>query len=81
MAKTNYRYEARRIDGFLAQFIRYVASGHYFYLTGRIPVARVRRTRETLESLRTAGPGDLRSFFRCGKRFFGVCVPLAGDRR
>jgi hypothetical protein len=45
MAKTNYRWEARRIDGFLAQLIRYVASGHYFYVTGRIPVARVRRTR------------------------------------
>lgn len=37
MAKTNYRWEARSIDGFLAQLIRYVASGHYFYVTGRIP--------------------------------------------
>ncbi len=37
MAKRNYRYETRSIDGFLAQLIRYVASGHYFYVTGRIP--------------------------------------------
>ncbi len=37
MAKTNYRWEAKSIDGFLAQLIRYVASGHYFYVTGRIP--------------------------------------------
>ena len=32
-----YRCEARNIDGFLSQLIRYVSSGHYFYITGRIP--------------------------------------------
>ena len=37
MTKTNYQCEARSLDGFIAQLIRYVASGHYFYHTGRIP--------------------------------------------
>lgn len=37
MAKTNYRCETRNVDAFLAQLVRYVASGHYFYVTGRIP--------------------------------------------
>ncbi|MCB0325192.1 MAG: hypothetical protein KDD69_16530, partial [Bdellovibrionales bacterium] len=34
---TTYRCEAETLDGFLAQLVRYVASGHYFYVTGRIP--------------------------------------------
>jgi hypothetical protein len=37
MAKTDYQCEARSLDGFIAQLIRYVASGHYFYITSRIP--------------------------------------------
>ena len=37
MTKTNYQCEAKSVDAFIAQLIRYVASGHYFYLTGRIP--------------------------------------------
>jgi hypothetical protein len=49
MAKTNYRCEARSIDGFLAQLIRYVASGHYFYVTGRIP-RTARTSRPWIES-------------------------------
>ena len=29
--------KARSVDAFLSQLIRYVSSGHYFYITGRIP--------------------------------------------
>ncbi len=32
-----YQCEAKTLDGFLAQLVRYVASGHYFYVTGVIP--------------------------------------------
>ncbi len=32
-----YRCEAFNLDGFIAQVVRYVASGHYFYVTGTIP--------------------------------------------
>lgn len=32
-----YRCEAETLDGFLAQLVRYVASGHYFYVTGVVP--------------------------------------------
>lgn len=32
-----YQCVARTLDGFLAQLVRYVASGHYFYVTGVIP--------------------------------------------
>jgi regulator of sigma D len=32
-----YRCEARSVDAFLSQLIRYISSGHYFYITGRIP--------------------------------------------
>ncbi|WP_425395419.1 hypothetical protein [Aeoliella sp.] len=34
---TAYRCEAATLDGFLAQLVRYVASGHYFYVTGKVP--------------------------------------------
>lgn len=37
MARYPYRCEARTLDAFLAQLVRYVASGHYFYLTGKVP--------------------------------------------
>lgn len=33
----SYRCEAATLDGFLAQLVRYVASGHYFYVTGVVP--------------------------------------------
>ncbi len=36
MPSYSYRYEARNVDAFLSQLIRYVSSGHYFYITGRI---------------------------------------------
>ena len=32
-----YRYEAASADGFVDQLIRYIGTGHYFYVTGRIP--------------------------------------------
>lgn len=32
-----YQYEATSGDGFIQQVIRYVNTGHYFYVTGRIP--------------------------------------------
>jgi hypothetical protein len=37
MSSTTYRCQAKSLDGVVAQLIRYVASGHYFYVTGRIP--------------------------------------------
>lgn len=37
MVSTDYRYEAKSLDAFVAQLMRYVCSGHYFYFTGRIP--------------------------------------------
>lgn len=40
MSSTTYRCQAKSLDGFLSQLIRYVASGHYFYITGRIPVKK-----------------------------------------
>lgn len=35
--RTVYRCETKTLDGFLAQLVRYVASGHYFYVTGKVP--------------------------------------------
>lgn len=35
-----YQCEAKTLDGFLAQLVRYVASGHYFYVTGVIPTRK-----------------------------------------
>jgi hypothetical protein len=37
MPTMTYRCEAETLDGFLAQLVRYVASGHYFYVTGVVP--------------------------------------------
>lgn len=37
MPNYSYRCEARSVDAFVSQLIRYVSSGHYFYITGRIP--------------------------------------------
>ncbi len=37
MPTVNYLCEARSIDAFLAQLVRYVSSGHYFYIRCRIP--------------------------------------------
>jgi hypothetical protein len=37
MATCSYQYEAISVSGFLAQLVRYVAAGHYFYITGVIP--------------------------------------------
>jgi hypothetical protein len=37
MATFAYPCEATTVSGFLAQLVRYVAAGHYFYITGVIP--------------------------------------------
>jgi hypothetical protein len=37
MAACPYQCEAKSVSGFLAQLVRYVAAGHYFYITGVIP--------------------------------------------
>ena len=37
MASWQYRYETVSIDGFVEQLVRYVNTGHFFYVTGRIP--------------------------------------------
>ena len=38
MSKQEYRYEAKSIDGFLSQAVRYIAcGGHYFYIRVRVP--------------------------------------------
>lgn len=41
MASWQYRYQAVSIDGFVEQLVRYVNTGHYFYVTGRIPVGKL----------------------------------------
>lgn len=33
----NYRCEAESVDGFLAQLVRLISSGHYFYVTATVP--------------------------------------------
>lgn len=33
----SYRCVANSLEGFISQLIRYISSGHYFYLTGRVP--------------------------------------------
>jgi hypothetical protein len=38
--QANYRYEAVSVDGFVEQLVRYVNTGHYFYVTGHIPEAK-----------------------------------------
>ncbi len=40
MASWQYRFEAVSIDGFVEQLVRYVNTGHYFYVTGRIPAGK-----------------------------------------
>jgi hypothetical protein len=40
MASWEYRYVAVSIDGFIEQLVRYVNSGHYFYVTGCVPDRR-----------------------------------------
>jgi hypothetical protein len=37
MASWKYRYVAVSIDGFIEQLVRYVNSGHYFYVSGCVP--------------------------------------------
>lgn len=37
MDRKQYRYEARSVAGFIAQVVRYVASGHFFYIRIKIP--------------------------------------------
>ena len=37
MDESDYRYEATSVDGFVAQVVRYVASGYYFYVRCLIP--------------------------------------------
>ena len=38
MSSQPYRYEAKNIDGFLSQLVRYIANGgHYFYIRVRVP--------------------------------------------
>ena len=40
MDRKQYRHEAASIDGFIAQVVRYVASGHYFYVRVIIPARK-----------------------------------------
>ena len=44
MPTVPYPCEARSIDAFLAQVVRYVSSGHYFYIRCRIPDGKDPRT-------------------------------------
>jgi len=38
MSNQDYRHEAKSIDGFLSQLVRYIANGrHYFYIRVRVP--------------------------------------------
>ena len=37
MATWTYNYEATSADGFLSQLIRYINTGHFFYVMGEIP--------------------------------------------
>lgn len=37
MASWQYRFEAVSINGFVEQLVRYVNTGHYFYVTGQVP--------------------------------------------
>jgi hypothetical protein len=38
MTKQEYHYEAKSVDGFLSQAVRYIAcGGHYFYIRVRVP--------------------------------------------
>ena len=37
MEQPTYTCIAKNLDGFVSQVVRYVSSGHYFYLTGKIP--------------------------------------------
>jgi len=37
MAAKQYPCVAASVESFLAQLIRYISSGHYFYITGKIP--------------------------------------------
>ncbi len=37
MEPRTYHCEPATLDGFLSQLVRYVASGHYFYVTGMVP--------------------------------------------
>ena len=44
MRSQQYRYEAKDIDGFLSQVVRYVAcGGHYFYIRVRVPEGKDRK--------------------------------------
>lgn len=40
MASWQYRFAAVSIDGFVEQLVRYVNTGHYFYVTGRVPAGK-----------------------------------------
>lgn len=40
MPTVHYRCEAKSIDAFLAQVVRYISSGHYFYIRCRIPESK-----------------------------------------
>ena len=40
MSTVDYPCEAKSIDAFLAQLVRYVASGHWFYVRCRIPAGK-----------------------------------------
>ena len=40
-ASWQYRYQAVSIDGFVEQLVRYVNTGHYFYVTGCVPVGKL----------------------------------------
>ena len=43
MTSWQYRFEAASVDGFVEQLVRYVNTGHYFYVTGRVPDGQVGR--------------------------------------
>lgn len=35
-----YRWLASSVDGFIEQLVRYINGGHYFYVTGRMPLGK-----------------------------------------
>ena len=53
MASWQYRYEAASVEGFVEQLVRYINTGHVFYVTGTIPAHKAAPT--------TAAPTAARS--------------------
>jgi hypothetical protein len=44
MTSWQYQFEAVSVDGFVEQLVRYVNTGHYFYVTGRVPDGKLALT-------------------------------------